>query len=198
MIIFGTRNKAISQETFQGKCIHCGQLATVQFVVVQRYAHVFWIPFFPIGKKGVSVCSHCKQTLTVKEFNDEYREFYNQVKQNRRPPVYMYSGLILLGLLITAAVITGKKDQARLREQVAHPKAGDVYSIKEAQERFTLYKVTDVSKDSVYVLYHMLETNKKSGLKNLKSQDLYDNEKQALSISEIESMHKQGKLIAID
>jgi len=198
MIIFGTRNKAISQETFQGKCMHCGQVATVQFVVVQRYAHVFWIPFFPIGKKGVSICSHCKQTLTVKEFNDEYREFYNQVKQNRRPPFYMYSGLILLGLLITAAVIAGKKDEARLRERIAHPRAGDVYSIKEGQGRYTLYKVADTAKDSVYILFHLMEISREKGLNMLKSQDLYDNKKQAFSIGEIESMHKEGKLIAVD
>lgn len=198
MIIYGTRHKAISQETFQGKCTHCGQLATVQFVVAQRYAHVFWIPFFPIGKKGVSVCSHCKQTLTSKEFNDEYREFYDQVKQNRRPPVYMYSGLILIGLLIVSAVISGNKHEAALRKQIANPRAGQVYFIKEAHRRYTLYKVVDTARDSVYVLFHMMETNKERGLRELKTQDIYDSEKQAYSISQIEAMLAEGKLIDID
>lgn len=198
MIIFGTRNKAIAQETFQGKCIHCGQPATVQLVVVQRYAHVFWIPFFPIGKKGVSICSHCKQTLTVKEFSDEYREFYNQVKQNRRPPIYMYSGLILLGLLIVAAIISGKKHQAALRKKIANPTVGQVYFIREAYDRYTLYKVVETSKDSVYVLFHMMETNKERGLSKLKTQDIYDNEKQAYSTGQLESMYDKGKLVDIE
>ncbi len=198
MIIYGSRHKVAAQETYPGKCVHCDQIATVQFVVIQRYAHVFWIPFFPIGKKGASVCSHCKQALNEKQFNDDYHHFYNQVKLNRRPPVYMYSGLILIGLLVISAVISSNKHQAELRKRLAHPQVGDIYSIKEGYDRYTLYKVAHTSKDSVYLLFHMMEINKERGLDKLRSIDVYGNEQQAYPLGEIEAMYNEGKLVNIN
>lgn len=68
MIIFGTRSGNLkSPQTDALDCNFCKTEKSVWFYFFQRYIHIFWIPFVPIGKTGSSVCSHCKQALSVKK-----------------------------------------------------------------------------------------------------------------------------------
>lgn len=198
MMIYGIRHRTTARETFPGKCTHCGQIATVEISLLQRYAHFFWIPFFPVGKRGVSRCSHCKEVLASREFSEGYLDLYNQLKQNHRPPLYLYAGLMLLAVLISSGIVLYRQDQARIRKRIDHPKAGDIYSIKEGAEQYTLYKVADVRNDSVYVLFHMLQTDKVGGLGKFKKQDVYGGPPKAFSIGQLHEFHKQNKLLDVD
>ena len=55
MIIFGSRTKAVwtGQEPTDVPCDSCARLA-LRPHVFQRYAHVFWIPMFPIDEGDIA------------------------------------------------------------------------------------------------------------------------------------------------
>jgi len=87
MIIYGSRGKHLhSEETDLIHCLHCQEQRKHTIGRYGRYAHVFWIPFFPLGKKGVSECNHCKITLAPKEMNEQLKLAFQNAKKTRRHP----------------------------------------------------------------------------------------------------------------
>ena len=107
MIIYGSRGKhLISEEVGGVECTHCKQQATHIISVFGRYAHIFWIPFFPLGKKGVSECNHCKRTLEPKEMSASLKLVYQKINGVTKTPFWFWSGLILIGVLFILPMIT--------------------------------------------------------------------------------------------
>ncbi|MET4106169.1 zinc-ribbon domain-containing protein [Hymenobacter sp. UYP22] len=99
-------------------CTYCGVQGKLSVTVFSRYFSVFWIPVFPIGKVSVTVCEHCKQTLTSKEpLPETYRLPVQTVQQQASTPLTNYALLLLLGAgIVLVFVLTqlapGKKRAA--------------------------------------------------------------------------------------
>jgi hypothetical protein len=199
MIVYGTKANLLGKETVAEKCPGCGRINSVEIQVYQKYAHVFWIPFFPLGKTGVSQCQHCKQALKLKEMPDTLKNAWYNLKQQTKTPLWMFSGIALLVLLITVIVISGKQKDARNAKLILAPVEGDIFEAKQGSN-YTLYKVDGVVGDTVYILFHKYETNKLSGLRDLKSKGDADyiNDPQPFLKKEIKQMFDDGKIIDID
>lgn len=73
--------------------------------VFQRYAHIFWIPFVPIGKTGASQCSHCKQVLKLKQMPGPLRLAYDNVALRTKIPFWTFIGAGLVALVFLIAVL---------------------------------------------------------------------------------------------
>ena len=99
MIIFGTRNKFLTAFNTEQTCGHCNT-GKLNLVYTISYFHVFWIPMFPFGKKGMTQCPHCKQILNAHELAPESRNYINNQKSNVKTPLTYFAGLILIGVLI--------------------------------------------------------------------------------------------------
>lgn len=108
MIIFGQRASKIGTFEANGSCDYCNNQGTQQFSVYGKYAHVFWIPTFPMARKAFSECTHCKKTLEKKNFPPEILNQYNKNKGNTKRPIWHWSGLLLFGLLVLYIAIAGK------------------------------------------------------------------------------------------
>lgn len=101
LFFYGVRSthlKTSPLENNQIQCQHCHN-SSMQMSIFGRYAHLFWIPLFSIGKTGVSQCSHCKQTLRKREFSSQLKSEYQKIKATAKIPFWYFSGLILIGLL---------------------------------------------------------------------------------------------------
>ena len=105
MIVYGSKAKLLAKETLFEKCPHCGKPNSVEMHVFQRYAHIFWIPFFPIGKTGASQCAHCKQLLKLKEMPPDLRLAYDNLKAQTKTPIWTWSAAAIIGVLIIYGVI---------------------------------------------------------------------------------------------
>jgi len=200
MVIYGSRATKLAQETQVEKCGNCGTLNSVDLYIFQKYAHVFWIPFFPIGKTGVSECSHCKQALRLKEMPMGLKSSYDVLKQQSKTPVWTFAGIGLLTVLITLGIVSSQKNDAENSQFVKEPKAGDIYEIKSSVGSYTLYKVEAVEGDTVYVLTNLYETNKSTGLNDLKSKGNagYGDEGEAFSVSQLQAMLKSGTIMDVE
>ena len=103
---FGIRSTDVLSVILKNlKCIHCGQVDTVAAHYVSRHFHVFWIPIFPIGKRAVTTCGHCKQSLTKREMPPEYRTVVEQYEGQARPRIWQFAGLIIFGLIFIVPFI---------------------------------------------------------------------------------------------
>ena len=101
MIIYGTRATGISQFAVPNvDCGHCQSQNTQRIAVFGRYAHVFWIPLFPIGKVAVAECSHCKRTVEKSEFTPALKSRYEDQAKEIKRPVWHWAGLTMVLLLV--------------------------------------------------------------------------------------------------
>lgn len=200
MLIYGSRGKQLAKENLIDKCPSCGTLNAIDMYVFQKYAHVFWIPFFPMSKTGVSQCNHCKQTLKVNEMPDHIRNAYENLKSQTKAPVWMFSGLAVVAALITIGVISDKNKDERNARFILTPQSGDVFEIKTKDNQYTLFKVDQVQGDSVLIRPSEYETNRSSGLSELKRKgdNAYSEIMLAFSKDELKKMLDKGEIIDID
>jgi hypothetical protein len=199
MIIYGTKATLIGKETQFEKCTNCGAQNSVELHMFQRYAHIFWIPFFPIGKTGVSQCGQCKQVLKLKEMPDNsLRDAYNRLKKDSKTPVWTFSGLALIAVIIAIGIVNSKQEHAKNAKLVADPKKGDVYELNLGASSYTLYKVDDIVGDTVYIVQNLYETNKPSGLRELKAKPYAEDEVVPYSKAELKDLFEKDKITDVD
>jgi len=172
MIIYGNKaTKTGHQHLFNSKCSHCGTKGDMEMYTFSRYFHIFWIPFFPYKKEAVTQCGHCKKVMTKKEFSADLLSDYEEMKINAKTPYWQFIGLALFAFLIFAVVNSIREDNKRDLAYLSAPKKGDIYEIHTAGEGYTLYKVSEVKTDSVYVIFNKFQSDKKSGLTQPKMND---------------------------
>ena len=199
MIVYGTKAKQLAKEALTDKCPNCGTQNSLDMYVFQKYAHLFWIPFVPIGKTGVSQCNHCKQVLKQKEMPAQLKAAYDNVKAQTKTPVWTFIGLALVVVLITSAIVSDKNKNAQNAKLIEAPHKGDVFEVRTPDRQYTLIKVEEVKSDTIYVREHIYTTNKISGLYDLKRKGDtgYLEEVTAFDKKELKSMFDKGDIINI-
>src|SRR5688572_13100984 len=105
MIIFGSNASELAQLPLEERCHNCGTSNSLRLHIMQKWAHVFWIPVFPLGKSGATECSHCKQVLRNDEFSLQQFDQFEQAKKQVRTSWWTFTGLGLFFLLISVAAV---------------------------------------------------------------------------------------------
>ena len=200
MIIYGTKNKKLAKEVVTDKCSNCGTQNSIELYVFQKYAHVFWIPFFPIGKTAVSQCDHCKQVLKLKEMPAALTTVYENAKSQAKTPAWTFSGLALLAVLITVGILNDKKNDEKNAQLILTPKSGDIFEVKTKDNHYTLYKIENIEGDSAFIRINQFETNKMTGLADLKrkGESAYSEDVFSFSKIELKTMLANGEIVDIE
>ncbi len=198
MIIYGIKATEIASEKINEKCSHCETENSINMVVFQKYLHIFWIPFVPSKKIGVTQCTHCKQVLKNKEFTNNLKNSFEKLKSNSKTPKWTFIGLVLLSFLIISAISGSIRDKKKKIEIIESPMNGDVYEISK-DNQFTLYKVNNVNGDTVFVLKNQYESNY-NGLKELKRKgdESYLKVQFPILKSELMEKFKKGEIINVN
>lgn len=153
MIIYGKRKTEIGAENmFAEKCPNCGTQNSVNMHIFQTYAHIFWIPMFPMLKTGVSQCNSCKQVLYKSEMPPQIKDAYNNLKSKSKTPWWTFIGVALLVLVIANYKIIRVQEKNEMAKLITEPKKGDIYTIHSIHGFYTLNKVDDVKGDTVYLI----------------------------------------------
>jgi hypothetical protein len=168
MIIYGTRathQKSIILE--RENCTHCNTKGTVLLSVFAKYAHVFWIPFFPLGRRAVSQCQHCKHVLETSQMPQDYKNYYETIKAEIKVPIWQFAGLAVVALIIIFSVYSSGETRKNTELYAASPVTKDKYEIKTESSSYTYYLVDEVRGDSVVFSVNQYEVTKASGLYKL-------------------------------
>ncbi len=200
MIIYGTNSSNVATSKVAAKCPACETANSFEMAVFQKYAHIFWIPLFSVGKTGATGCTNCKQVLQANEFPATITENYEGLKTQAKTPPWTFTGLVIIIALVSWAVINDKQNDKQNAETILTPQQGDIYEIKTATQQYTLYKVGQVDADTVYLLLNDYETNKPSGLSDLKAKgdEAYSAELFPLLKADLKEMLDKGEIIDID
>ncbi len=104
--VFGRNSTQIAHAPTQVRCSHCQTDGSVGLHVYRHYFHVFWIPAFPLWKSSSSQCSHCKQVLKEKEFDDTLKSANIEAGRQAKTPLWTFSWLLILAALATVLTIS--------------------------------------------------------------------------------------------
>ncbi len=196
MIIYGVRNKSVLREDIIDNCENCGNNGFMEMHIFQSYFHVFWIPFVPVNKFGVTQCNHCKQVLKNKEMPQKLKATYNGYKPNAKTPWWMFIGLAGLILLIFSVGTSIANDNKKSKEYLQKPAVGDIYHIKTESNNYTLYRIAGIEKDSIFFEINNFESNLLSGLNKLENKENkgFGGIIEGLTKKEILQMSEKGKI----
>lgn len=199
-MIYGTKLKEVGKEFITDKCPNCGTQNCINIHVFQKYAHVFWIPAFPLRKTAVSQCDHCKQVLKLKDMPANMKASYETFKKQLKTPIWMFSGLAIFVGLFAYALIADKRKNDRNEKWIQTPLAGDVYEVRLENNKFSLFKINEIKNDSVFLKVHLFETNTVAGLKDLrkKGEDAYSENSYGYSTIELKDMFQKGEILNVE
>lgn len=88
-------------------CSHCSEHNTVYAVVFASYFHVWYIPFFPLPKRVVTVCSHCKAYHETSELDPKLAQRCKAIKSQVKTPLKYWSISIVILLILVFIALVG-------------------------------------------------------------------------------------------
>ena len=200
-MIYGTKTTPVATENIADSCANCQTSNSILMSVLQKYVHIFFIPFIPVGKTGVTVCAHCKQALTKGEFNGSLNSRYDTLKSQSKTPIWTFSGLVLLAILILFLIVSDRQKKEKVATMIQTPQSGDVYEVKDGNtKQYTLYKIQRMNADTIFILMNQFETNKLSGLKDLreKGDAGYSADEIPLTKADLQKMMADGEIIDVE
>ncbi len=198
MIIYGSRPVHIKTvECNHITCQNCDTKGPILLSIFRKHAHVFWIPLFPIGKTGGSECMNCKNVLEPKEMPQDLRQEYDLLKADARGPIWQFSGLLLILVVIIWANFQSAADTKEEREYLANPQIGDVYQTKSESNNYSTMIITDIDADTIYMCFNDYETNKVTGIYKIDIPENYPDSSFGMLHADIVALYDEDKIIDI-
>ncbi len=200
MIFYGTKASSIKNgQIINVDCPHCGTNTSMIYSVFGKYAHIYWIPFFPISKITVSECNSCKKTYEYKDLPEGIKIKFQREKEKSpvKYPIWMFSGLFIIAILVAFGIYTSGETEKQEAEYLKAPKVGDIYRFESNPGFYSTMKVEKVLKDSLHVFLNEMETNKTSGIDDIDKPENYKN-LYGYSIEEIRKMYQNKEIYAIN
>lgn len=199
MIIFGTGSTNL--ETIQVNnevCSYCNKENTLLFSYSRRHAHIFWIPIFPLDKTGRSYCSHCQQTLSIKQMPYSLKTKFKNTKQHVKGPLWQFSGAIIFILLIGITGYTSSKSKKNTLNYMEAPSVGDIYEYRSESGNYSTMMLKRITRDSLYMSLNYYEISKPSRLYNIDKKENYPKEVYGYSKEEIKNMKNSGAILHVN
>ena len=213
MLIYGTNAKVVEApgDAEPSSCPSCGEQA-LRAHVLMRYAHVFWIPFVPIGKKVVFACDHCQLQLEGKKAQPALTPAASAAKAAAKRPFYHFAGVALLAVLVGIGAVQAQKNSRNTEAWVAAPAVGDYYildgddllgGLGDPLLTYVVARVDGVSEDQVDVTLGTYGYSRLSGARqavedgDINAADYFAEEPTPLPRSELSAWLDQGDLISV-
>ena len=198
MIFYGTKSTRIKNGVIKNvACPYCQTNTQMNYTVYGRYTHIYWIPFFPIGKQQILECNHCKSTYELKNLPEAIKQkFHKEQEQNpAKTPITHFTFSIIIGLGIAFAFFSSLKSNSDSKDFSENPKVGDVFFETTSTGKYSTSRVTKVTKDSVFVLVNNMEIEQKSSVGKINVDSNFTTAKDSYSRKQIIDFYKDGKTI---
>lgn len=199
MVFFGTKSVRIKSESENFlKCCNCEKQGGVSFVFFSKHVHIYWIPVFPCGRDTFAICENCGDERSVTRMPDQYKSKYNTLKSDAKTPLWQFSGLGVIGVLIGLAFYISAQNNKRDKEYYASPRVGDVYHQKINYNEYSTFKVAEITTDTLYIIPNEYIVNKMSGISKIDKAKNYGELMYAVSRDKLDSMFKNEEIFEIE
>ena len=200
MIFFGAKSSKIKEGQISNvTCPNCKNITTITYTIFGKYAHTYWIPMFPMKKKTVIECNSCYRTYNMKEAPEPVQHKFQRETEGVKTPIWHFSGLALLAILIYVAFYLSKKDEINDALYIEKPKSGDVYTIEAPKKGYyTTMKILKVTTDSLFLVHNDYDIHRRSKIYRIEKEENYSTKIDSLSIIDIQRLFDEGHIYEVD
>lgn len=201
MILFGTKKKEIKSGRISNiVCHYCSENVTMNYSVETSYFHLYWIPIFPYKKRTYADCTECDTLFEYKHFSEQLKNKLNRENELKpsKNPVWMYSGLLILGVIIPLAFFQSSRADSKKDNYVNNPKVGDVYYLNSLPSKYTTMKIAAVEKDSVHFILNDTSVTKFVKVFSINEDHYYSTKNKSYSKSQLTKLLENDSIYSID
>jgi len=199
-MIIGMRSKVLAKVPLNNNtCNRCEKRFVLELVVLQDYAHFFFIPFIPAGKSGAIRCTNCGLEISNHDLSPADELTYKELKKETTTPIWTFSFVcVLLCLLVIPLLLVKNKPyvESKLEGMIRRPKVGDVYQVKWEEQYYSWFKIDSLSQDSVWLLTNSTSTPIKAGLSAIREEP-YDSLPMILNRNDLKLLYVEHQVIDI-
>lgn len=200
MVFYGTNSSRLKDGRLSNvNCPNCNEQTSMTYSVFGKYAYIYWIPIFPLGKVNVLECDNCKRTYKLKELPEQIQQKFD-LEKHRGVPIKHFAGLGIIGALIAWFSYSNAQDKKNEAIYIQSPQVGDVYSMTGNSSGFyTTAKVSAIEADSIFLTFNDYEVDKKSGINDIDKSVNYKKENtEGYLTKEIQSLYAEEFIFEID
>ena len=200
IIFYGAKSSHIKSEySDDGVCLACDTPGQMIMSVFANYAHVFWIPLFPLYKKVFANCNHCNAVFELKEMPPDLRNQCVKFRKAQKFPVWHFAGVIAVIVFILYAVISDTNASRRQNSFLSNPQVNDVYVVQyedddySSDEVYSTMKIVAITSDSVYFADNTYAAERSAKINTIDEDENYDYETLiSFTIEELKALKKEG------
>lgn len=200
MIFYGIKASNLKNgQIINVDCPHCTTNTSMIYSVFGKYAHVYWIPFFPISKITVAECNSCKKTFEYKDLPENIKSKFLREKEKSpvKYPIWMFSGSFIILFLIGYGFYDSYKTDINNADYIKNPKVGDVYYLKISEKHYTTSRVDKVTRTDVYLTNNDYEIDLESDISSIDKSENYTTSKDTVSVLQIQDVFKKETIIEV-
>jgi hypothetical protein len=200
MIIYGTNGTHVrTQELPELACPACKARHSLRTSLYSRYAHVYWIPFFPFSKLHAVQCDACQATWENKAVPASIAPAVREVQQQTRHPYWTWAGLAAIVAIATFGFLASIRDHHHDEALLLEPRAGDIYTVRsDSAGMYSLMKVQRVGSNNVELVANEYQIDNVSPIHKLNSPEKYSKESFTLTRLELQIMRRKDQLTDVD
>jgi hypothetical protein len=201
MFLYGIKAKKLKKQKIADECSYCHESNSLILTLFQKYAHLFYIPFFPMSKTAAVYCSHCKKVIFRKQFNKSIYQQYEDLKhQSKIPPIWTYSGIFLIVLLLISGIVSYENAQERNARIISSPREGDIYEINRPNNEYALYKIDRIAGDTLFLVVNQYKKDPATGIVTVQDKEdrVYSNHSFPMLKSDLKRMYDEKNIIDIE
>lgn len=198
MIIYGSRATQLSSGRIKGQCPNCESEDSLRMEIYQRYAHIFWIPFFPFQKLAYTECKNCRHVMEKENFTPAIREKYDTENAKTKTPIWMFSFLMIIACFCIYMFVEAYRTKAQNKAFIEAPQIGDIYDLH-TESTYTIIKVNNIVGDSIYFSPNEYETSKESGLGQIraKGSSAFTDDTYSTTKEKVKELYEDGTIINV-
>jgi len=200
MIIYGFKGTHLRTQELPGvACPACLNTKALRTSLYSRYAHVYWIPFFPYSKLTVVQCGACQEVWENKEVPTSIAPIVREVQQQTSHPYWSWAGLTAVAAFFSFAVLAGIRNRHTDEALLLAPRAGDIYTVRsDSAGMYSLMKVRRVGGNNVELVANDYQIDNRAPLDELNSPEKYSKEPFTLTRLELQIMRRKDQLTDVE
>ncbi len=196
-MIFGQNSKQLKQDSLIDVCSNCKKIAKIDIHVIQKYAHVFWIPTFPMEKLAISHCNNCGFTFKTHQMPPSIKAIAYKLEKESKTPIELWTGLGIFGFIFVLGFFQAALRILKSQNNLNDPKINDVVEVK-INQGFTLYRIDSIVRDSVFVCVNNYGASSQEALNKIKEKNSFSNKTLSFSNQNFKGMFFSGEIINVD
>lgn len=178
-------------------CFDCGQKGQMEVEKFVVTPSVFYVPLLPISIYSEVFCISCNTSLRFSEMDEKLRIQYKEYKPRKFPPIWSFSGVLLVLFVFLGIFISDLKDRYTNLKRFEKAEVGRVIEYKMENNHYSAMKICAFNDTMAFVVKDLYEVDSYRHINKILDDYHFSNDTVQLEIGEIKDWIYSGKVKSV-